>query len=90
MNGGKPGDVRKCEACGERPAHVRVKHRETTRHWRCVGCLRVLVSQGHAVVVTGFAVRGRIVSLCDVPLVEEHRALVATKSATTEVEPACE
>ena len=58
--------------CG-RPAAFRVKHPDTSRHWRCLRCFRALITSG-PVSVTGFAVPKRAV-VVDVELVAEAQGL---------------
>lgn len=50
----------RCSFCCLKPAAFRVKHPETTRHWRCLGCFRDLARDA-AVIVDGVAVHGRVV-----------------------------
>ncbi len=65
--------MKRCR-CG-RPAAFRVKHVETSRHWRCMRCFRALVAEG-PVSVTGYAVPKRVV-VVDVALLAETQGLRA-------------
>lgn len=40
-----------CQACEKHPAAFELKHGETTRHWRCLGCFRDMVRDGPVIVV---------------------------------------
>ncbi len=44
-----------CENCNK-PAAFRVKHHETSNHWRCIACFRDLAKQDN-VIVTGIATK---------------------------------
>ena len=68
-------------SCGK-PGAFRVKHSETSRHWRCLGCFRYLVADG-PVSVTGYALPKRS-QVHDVSLVVESQCLrQLAKEATT-------
>ena len=48
-----------CECCNK-PAAFRVKHHETSNHWRCIACFRDLARQSN-VIVTGVATKKQMV-----------------------------
>lgn len=60
-----------CESCHERPAAFRLKHGETTEHWRCLGCFRSIAGEA-PIVVTGVTTKRRTIKHA-VPLVQLHR-----------------
>jgi hypothetical protein len=60
-----------CECCHERPAAFRMKHGETSVHWRCLGCFRD-IARGSPVVVVGVATPARTIEH-EMPLVDLFR-----------------
>lgn len=48
-----------CECC-DKAAAFRVKHHETSNHWRCIACFRDITRQGN-VIVTGVATKKQFV-----------------------------
>jgi hypothetical protein len=52
--------MRKCEHCRKCPAAFRLKHGETSVHWRCLGCFRDIARQA-PVAVVGVATPARII-----------------------------
>lgn len=63
-----------CEYCGTRPAAFRVKHPETSRHWRCLGCFRAL-ARSMVVIVSGVRTPTRSLTTHDLEHLDEARAL---------------